>query len=269
MKRIDFIYFRYLSMSLKAVLEYRLSAWLVAIAQSLTMLFAFIGLDLMFRRFGSLAGWSFEEAALCFGVTYMAFSLSECVARGFDNFSRMVIQGEFDRVLLRPRSTIVQVLGTKTDITRLTKAVLGIAILCAIIPLTEISWDLSKAITLALMVLGGAAVFTGIFILGATVCFFTLEGLEVINIFTDGGRELASYPLPVYGKWIARLFTFIIPFGCMNYLPLLYLTGRTATQGVILPAWVYMLVPLLGFLFILPCVLVWRFGVRHYSSTGS
>jgi ABC-2 type transport system permease protein len=197
----------------------------------------------------------------------MAFSLSECVARGFDTFSRMVIQGEFDRVLLRPRSTIIQVLGTKTDITRLSKAVLGIAILCAIIPRAEINWDVPKAITLALMVLGGAAVFTGIFILGATVCFFTLEGLEVINIFTDGGKELASYPLPVYGKWIARFFTFIIPFGCMNYLPLLYLTGRT--QGIFLPAWVYMFMPLLGFVFILPCVLVWRFGVSHYSSAGS
>jgi len=268
MKRTKFIYFRYLSMSLKTVLEYRLSAWLVAGAQSLTMLFAFIGLDLMFRRFGSLSGWNFAEAALCFGVTCMAFSLSECVARGFDSFSRMVIQGEFDRVLLRPRSTIIQVLGTKTDITRLSKTALGIAILCAIIPKTNIDWDFPKAITLAFMVLGGAAVFTGIFILGATVCFFTLEGLEVINIFTDGGKELASYPLPVYGKWVARFFTFIIPFGCMNYLPLLYLTGRTESIGF-LPAWVYMLIPLLGFLFILPCVLVWRFGVRYYSSAGS
>jgi ABC-2 type transport system permease protein len=268
MTKRNFIYFKYLKMSLKAILEYRLAAWLMATAQSLTMLFAFLGLDLMFRRFGSLAGWSFAEAALCFGVTYMAFSLSECIARGFDAFSRMVIQGEFDRVLLRPRSTIVQVLGSKTDITRLSKAVLGIVILCVMIPRTEISWDFPKAMTLMLMVLGGTAVFTGIFILGATVCFFTLEGLEVINIFTDGGRELASYPLPVYGKWITRFFTFIIPFGCMNYLPLLYLTGRTQGQNL-LPLWVYMLMPLLGFLFILPCVLVWRFGVRHYKSAGS
>jgi len=269
MKRINLIYFKYLSMSLKAVLEYRFSAWLVTAAQSLSMLFAFIGLDLMFLRFGSLAGWSFAEAALCFGVTYTAFSLSECIARGFDSFSRMVILGEFDRVLLRPRSTIIQVLGSKTDITRLNKTILGIVILCAIIPRTGIVWDFPKIITMVMMVLGGAAVFTGVFILGATVCFFTLEGLEVINIFTDGGRELASYPLPVYGKWIARFFTFIIPFGCMNYLPLLYLTGRTATQGVFFPAWVYMLIPLLGFAFILPCVLVWRFGVKHYSSSGS
>ena len=251
-------------MNLKAVLEYRLSTWLIAAAQTLTTLLSFLSLSLLFQRFGSLAGWTFAEAALCFGVTGTAFALSETFARGFDAFSGMVIRGEFDRLLLRPRNTIIQVLGSRTDIGRLGRVIVNIAIICMIVPMTDIAWDISKVITLILMVIGGAAVFTGIFILGATVCFFTLEGLEVINIFTDGGRELASYPLPVYGKWLARFFTFIIPLGCVNYLPLMYLTGRASNYP-----YLYMLTPLLGFLFILPCLLVWRMGVRHYSSTGS
>jgi len=262
--KVDFIYFKYLSMNVKGFLEYRLSTWLVAAAQTLTTLFAFLSLSLLFRRFGNLAGWSFAEAALCFGVTYTAFAISETFARGFDSFSRLVIQGEFDRVLLRPRSTIIQVLGAKTDITRLSRVIFGIIIISAIVPMTDITWDLLKITTLIMMILGGAAVFTGVFILGATVCFFTLEGLEVINIFTDGGRELASYPLPVYGKWITRFFTFVIPFGCMNYLPLLYLTGRAESWP-----YLYMLMPLLGFAFIFPCTLIWRIGVRHYNSAGS
>ena len=265
MKR--FIYFRYLAMNFKAVFEYRLSTWLVAAGQTFTTIFYFLGFSLLFRRFGNLAGWSYAEAALCFAVTTAAFSISETFARGFDAFSRMVIQGEFDRILLRPRNTIIQVLGGKTDVTRLGRVILALGILIMVIPRTGISWDPSKVITLVMMILGGASVFTGVFILGATVCFFTLEGLEVINIFTDGGKELASYPLPVYGKWITRFFTFIIPFGCMNYLPLLYLTGRAETwPGA---PWLYMLIPLAGFVFILPCIAVWRAGMRHYSSAGS
>ena len=264
LKRPSFIYLKYLGMNLKSVLEYRLSAWLVALGQTLTTVTTFLGLTLLFRRFGSLAGWSYAEAALCFGVTGLAFALAESFARGFDNFSRMVIQGEFDRILLRPRNTIIQVLGAKTDITRFGRVIVNIAILIMVISRAGISWDLSKVITLLLMISGGAVTFTGVFILGATVCFFTLEGLEVINIFTDGGRELASYPLPVYGKWIARFFTFIIPYGCMNYLPLLYLTGRAGRWPVL-----YMLMPLFGFVFILPCIGIWRLGVRHYNSAGS
>ena len=258
------IYFRYLALNLKAVFEYRLSTWLIAAAQSLTTLFSFLSLSLLFQRFGNLAGWSFTEAALCFAVTGAAFALSECFARGFDVFSGMVIMGEFDRILVRPRNTIIQVMGAKTEITRLGRLLLNLAILFFVIPQANIDWDFSRVFTLIMMILGGASVFTGVFILGATVCFFTLEGLEIINIFTDGGRELASYPLPVYGVWVTRFFTFIIPYGCMNYLPLLYLTGR-AEQWPLL----YMLMPFLGFVFILPCVAVWRFGMRYYSSSGS
>jgi ABC-2 type transport system permease protein len=251
-------------MNLRSLLEYRLSTCLMALAQFCTAFSWFLSIGLLFRRFGGIAGWTFAEAGLCFAVTTIAFSLSECFARGFDSFSGMVIRGEFDRVLLRPRSTIVQVLGTRIDITRAGRLVEALVVLFVMIPQTGISWDGVKVLTLVLMILGGAAVFSGIFILGATVCFFTLEGLEIINIFTDGGRELASYPLPVYGRWIQRFFTFIIPFGCVNYLPLLFLTGRAEH-----PSPLFALIPLAGFVFLLPCLLVWRAGVRRYTSSGS
>jgi ABC-2 type transport system permease protein len=257
------LYLKYLAMNLKSILEYRLSAWLVAFAQFFTAASFFISLDLMFRRFGSLAGWSFAEAALCFAVTAIAFALSECFARGFDTFSSMVIKGEFDRILLRPRSAMLQVLGAKIEITRFSRVLVGIVVLCIVLPQANIVWDPLKILTLILMILGGAAVFTGIFILGASVCFYTLEGLEVINIFTDGGRELASYPLPVYGKWVQRFFTFIIPFGCVNYLPLMFLSGRADSHPY------FFMLPLLGFVFLIPCGLLWRIGMRHYSSSGS
>jgi ABC-2 type transport system permease protein len=107
-------------------------------------------------------------------------------------------------------------------------------------------------------------IFAGIFILFATLCFWTVQGLEVGNIFTDGGREMAQYPLNIYQRWVTVFFTFIIPFGCVNYLPLLYLLDKAHGE-----AWRYMAMPLAGALFLLPCLLVWQIGVRHYRSTGS
>jgi ABC-2 type transport system permease protein len=219
-------------------------------------------MSFMFLRFDDLLGFSFSEVALCFGVTGAAFALAESFARGFDAFSGMVIHGDFDRVLLRPRSTIIQILGSKTDVTRIGRILVSLGILFAVIPMTDIAWDAPMVFTLVMMVIGGAVLFTSVFILGATVCFFTLEGLEVINIFTDGGRELASYPLTIYGRWVTRFFTFVIPYATMNYLPLLYLMGRAER-------WPGMFMPVLGILFIVPCIAVWRIGIRHYTSSGS
>lgn len=53
----------------------------------------------------------------------------------------------------------------------------------------NIEWNVVKEVTLLLMIVSGVLIFTGIYILAATLCFWTIEGLEVVNIFTDGGRK--------------------------------------------------------------------------------
>ncbi|TCP22689.1 ABC-2 type transport system permease protein [Scopulibacillus darangshiensis] len=201
---------------------------------------------------------------LCFAVIHMAFSISECFARGFDSFSTLVASGDFDRLLVRPRSTVVQVLGSKFEFTRIGRLLQSMIVLVWVLLNLPIEWDIFKCVTLILMIVSGVFIFTGIFILAATFCFWTIQAIEVANIFTDGGREMAQYPLNIYQKWVARFFTFVIPFGCANYLPLMYLLGKTDGNGIF-----YMLTPLAGIVFILPCMLIWKAGVRHYRSTGS
>lgn len=258
------LYFRYLIILLKAQIQYRSSFWLLSIGQFFMPFSIFAGLYFLFERFGSIEGWSFAEVALCFSVIHMAFSISECCARGFDSFSTMVVTGEFDRLLVRPRNTIVQVLGSKFEFSRIGRLLQSIVVLIWAIRHLSVQWNIFKGVTLVLMVVSGIFIFTGIFILAATLCFWTIQGLEVANIFTDGGREMAQYPLNIYRNWVTRFFTFIIPFGCVNYLPLMSILGKAAGNRIL-----YMLTPIYGMFFILPCLLVWRFGVKHYRSTGS
>lgn len=258
------LYIRYVRILLKAQMQYRISFWLLSLGQFLVPFSVFAGLYFLFERFGSIRGWSFYEVALCFSVIHMAFSICECCARGFDAFSGMVVNGEFDRVLVRPRSTFLQVLGSKFEFTRVGRFFQSVVVFILAVSNLQIQWNVFKLITLLLMVIGGIFVFTGIFILAATLCFWTIQGIEVANIFTDGGREISQYPLNIYKKWITRFFTFVIPFGCVNYLPLLFILDRV--KGNEIP---YMLAPLYGMLFIIPCLIIWRSGVKHYRSTGS
>ncbi len=258
------LYLQYIRLVIKSFLQYRASMWLTTIGQFFVSFFAFFGIYLLFERFDNIAGWTFAEVALCFAVVQTSFAITECYARGFDLFQGMIRTGSFDRIMLRPRSTILQVLGSNFEITRLGRLVQSFIVLGLAVSWLETDWQVLKVLTLLSMVLSGVCIFTGIFILGATVCFWTVEGLEVINIFTDGGREIAAYPLTIYPKWLMRFFTFIIPFGCFNYLPLLHLTGKASGNAAF-----YMLTPLLGSLFLVPCIFVWHRGVRHYMSTGN
>ena len=258
------LYFRYIFILLKSQMQYRVSFWLLSAGQFFVPLSVFAGLYFLFERFGNIKGWSFFEVALCFSVVHMAFSISECFARGFDSFSGLVSTGEFDRVLVRPRSTIVQIMGSKFEFTRIGRLLQSVGVLIWALFNLAINWNITRVITLVLMVISGVFIFAGIFILAATLCFWTIQGIEVANIFTDGGREMSQYPLNIYKKWVTRFFTFVIPFGCINYFPLMYVLGRVKDNQIL-----YMLSPLYGILFIVPCLFVWKFGVMHYKSTGS
>lgn len=258
------LYFKYLLILFKSQMQYRTSFWLLSAGQFLIPFTVFAGLYFLFERFGQIKGWQFFEVALCFAVIHMAFSLSECFARGFDNFSGLIVNGGFDRLLVRPRSTFIQVLGSKFEFTRFGRLLQSMMVLVWALTNLPIEWSLIKAATLLFMITSGVMIFTGIYMLAATLCFWTVQGLEVVNIFTDGGREMAQYPLNIYQKWVARFFTYVIPFGTVNYLPLMYLLGKTEGNPFI-----YMMTPIAGSLFILPCFLVWQFGVKHYRSTGS
>ncbi len=258
------LYFKYLIIHFKSQMQYRTSFWLMAIGQFFIPLAVFAGLYFLFERFGQLRGWSFFEASLCFAVIHMAFSLSECFARGFDMFSALIIKGDFDRLLVRPRSTFIQVLGSKFEFTRAGRLFQSAMVLIWSVNNLSVVWTPIKIITLILMIVCGTIIFTGIYMLAAAMCFWTVQGLEAVNIFTDGGREMAQYPLNIYQKWVVRFFTYVIPFGTVNYLPLKYILGKVSGNDFI-----HMLIPVAGSLFILPCFFIWQIGVRHYRSTGS
>jgi ABC-2 type transport system permease protein len=258
------LYWKYIVILFKSQMQYRTSFLLLSLGQFLVPFSVFAGLYFLFERFGQIKGWSFSEVALCFSVIHMAFAISECFARGFDSFSSMVSRGDFDRVLVRPRSTFLQVLGSQFEFTRFGRLLQSLFVLGYALSNLTVEWTLLKAVTLVFMIASGVFIFVGIFMLAATLCFWTIQGLEIANIFTDGGREMAQYPLNIYQKWVTRFFTFIIPFGCVNYLPLLYILDKADGNEI-----VYMLAPAAGIAFIVPCLLVWSFGVRHYRSTGS
>lgn len=255
------LYWKYFLIQLKSKMEYKTSFVLTCIGQFLVSFQVFLGVYFMFRRFPSVESFTYQEILLCFGITLMEFSLAECVARGFDLFPVLVRKGEFDRIMVRPRNEILQVLGSRIEFTRIGRMLQAVIMFAYGISASKVAWTVPKALTVAFMLIGGTAVFSGLFLLYASICFFTLDGLEIFNILTDGAKEYGKYPVNIYGKRVLQLCTFVIPYALIQYYPLTYLLDRGKS-------W-YALLPLAACLFLLPCLAVWKFGVRHYTSCGS
>lgn len=256
------LYMRYFSIHLRSAMQYKKSFILTAIGQFLVSFNVFLGVYFMFLRFNRVKGFTFSEVLLCFSIALLEFSLAESFARGFDTFSSTISNGEFDRIMVRPRNEMLQVLGSKIEFTRIGRVLQAIVMFIYGIAKSNIYWSLDKIITVIFMLFGGTLVFTGIFIIYASLCFFTTESLEFMNIFIDGAREYGKYPISVYGKRILQICTFLVPYALIQYYPLLYILEREAKP------W-YPFLPLVAGFFILPCYLFWKYGLKHYKSTGS
>lgn len=256
------LYFRYISIVLRSTMQYKISFFLMVVGRFLLSFSGIICVFFMFFRFGQVKGYSLGEVLLCFSIIQMDFSLAECIGRGFAAFSSIVRQGEFDRILLRPRSVILQVLGSRFQIDRIGLIVQAAAVFVYVIAVSAVEWTLGKVLTVFFMLFGGTLLFISLFMLEAALTFFTLDGLEAMNVLTHGAKEHGKYPIDIYGKGMMRFCTYVIPYTLIQYYPLQYLLGRTQH-------WYYGIYPFGVVCFLAVCYGVWRFGMRHYQSAGS
>jgi len=262
------LYLSYLRNCLRAQMLYPTAFLLRFGSQLVITITEFGGLYALFLRFSHIRGWTFPEIALFYGVVSVAFAIADSACRGFDMFGPQFVKtGNFDRVLLRPRTATLQLMGFEFGFTSLGRVIQGLFALAIAIGLLHVDWSLGKALLIVWAMAGGVALFFAILLLQATLSFWTVESLEIVNTLTYGGIEAAQYPLDIYATWFRKFLTFVVPLACVVYFPVAAVLGRSDTAGV--APWVAALTPFAGLLFLLVAFSAWRIGVRHYTSTGS
>lgn len=262
------LYLRYCAASVRAQLSYPASLGMMMLGQFLVTGVEFVAIWAMFHRFGHVGQWSMGEVALFYGLVSVSFATSDMITRGFDIFGSIYVRaGGFDRLLLRPRSLALQVMGHELRLTRVGRYAQGFIVFAIGAWLTHFRFTAASVSILAFAIAGGTALFSGLLVLQATLSFWTVESLEAINIFTYGGEAAGEYPLNVYAAWFRNFLMWGVPIGCVTYLPMLAAMGRADPLGT--PTWLLPLAPLAGFAFLGASLFVWRFGVRHYASSGS
>lgn len=256
------IYFKSLKLHLKSMLEYKASFIISFISQMLVFFSYYFVILALFTKFDNIKGFSMYEVLLCFSIIQFGFSFNEVFARGIDHFDKLIIKGSFDQLLTRPKNILLQILSSDADFIKLSRVIQSLIVMIIALINLDISYTPLKIICLILMLISACIIFFGLFLLAASYCFFTVQGLEVRNLFTDGGKHMAQYPIGIFKKGFVFIFTFIIPYAFVNYYPLLYFIGRKTDIY-------YCFSPLLVFIFLIPCFIAFKFGMKHYASVGS
>jgi len=257
------VYLKYIRMQFLSGLEYR-GWWLMVLQVLFVCVTDPLPTLLMFLRMGSIGPWTWERILLIYALAVTSFGLAESFCRGFDYFPWHMLQsGNFDRVLLRPRSVALQVAGSYFHLHRLARAASGLIVIFWVLGRMGVALTAARLAIIISALAGGALMYSGVFVLSSGVAFFTVRALDWIYILTNASYQVTRAPAEHMPRLMLKVFTFVLPILVISYYP------AAAVCGWGVGLWAGFMALPAGILFMALSLWVWRFGVRRYRSTGS
>ncbi|HEX6351828.1 ABC transporter permease [Actinophytocola sp.] len=260
-------YVRLLVAQVRSQTQYRLSFGLDLFFSTVLTSLDLVALWVLFAVNDSLGGFGGAEVLLMAGIAAASFPLADLAVGNVEKLRVYVRSGLFDALLLRPLSTLGQLVAMDFAPRRIGRVLQGTAIYVVALTVAPVQWSVPVVVLVVLAPLAGAVFFGAIFVAGATVAFWWIDSGEISNAFTYGGKDVAAYPMTVFGGLFRRLFAYGLGFAFVSYLPALAMLGRSDPLGT--PDWLRWCSPLVSLFVAALAALFWRTGVRHYRSTGS
>jgi viologen exporter family transport system permease protein len=261
------VYVRLVGAQVRSQLQYRASFALDLAGAFLISFVDFAAVLIIFDNVPQLDGWTLHEVAFLYGASSIAFAVVDVVIGHLDLFPRMIREGTFDALLIRPRGTLLQVVASDFSLRKLGKLAQATFVLAYALAGLDVDWDPGRIAMTGVMVIAGALIFGAIWVAGATIAFWTIDAGEFTNAFTYGGNFLTQYPISIYGEWVRRIFAYLVPTAFVCYFPALYILDKPDPLG--LPTALQFASPLVALAAAVVAGFIWRSAVRRYRSVGS
>lgn len=156
------LYFYYCKTSMKAWFQYRVDAFLRIFAVMARESTAVIIMYITFLSFKNIGGWTINELLFLFSFMFLTYGIFIIFFTGLRDFQYMVIQGDLDKLLIRPRGVLFQLLASNSDwFAALGHGLLGIVVFIYSSSKISIEWTMQK------IILACSCVCSGVLIQGA------------------------------------------------------------------------------------------------------
>jgi len=217
----------------------------------------------LFQKVPRLANWRMEEVLFLYGFSLIPFGLFNVLSMNLYEFgSTYIMEGKFDRVLLRPISSLFQVLFETFRIESFHEVLVGLVIVAWAGRRLAHHWTVLDVVLLAFFGLCGGVIYISVFLFLTTFSFWFEDRIGIHPPFWNL-LAFGRYPLSIYSSYIRFLLSWIVPFGFATFYPSARLLGRAEFRAYA------PLIPLVAAATLALAATAWRFGLRRYSSTGS
>lgn len=257
------VYLHYFKQFWKTRMVYKKDFMLGMLAQLISLGTALAFLTLIFTRVDSIQGWSFSEMLLLTGFSGFILNVHHIFLFNIYRLGeKYIVQGELDRVLLRPLNPLFQVYADDVSDNNLSKLVANLTLIFYSLSQLRLSLGLSEVLIGIGFGLSGLLAYGAAFLVFATTAFWTGRSDAAIWLIFQLS-DFRKYPYTIYGDAIKLVLVTLVPIAFISYFPVSFLLGRTGLNLVQLT------ILISGPLLFLLAYRFWKFGLSRYSSTGS
>lgn len=257
-----------LKMSIRGRLQYRVDSLVATAAVFIREAANIVVIYLALLKFDKINGWNIDEMLFLFSILFLTYAIVVALFADLRDFSCMIREGRFDRLMVRPRGLLFQLILNNADVLATAgHGTLGILLFFISAARVGIVWDATTILYYVGAIIGGVLIQGGIFIFFSALSFYFVETNSIREIFYWNMRKFAGYPISIYSKLIQMIMIYVVPFAFVNYFPAQYLLRK---EDMMLYPEIYMyMAPLVGVVLYGVAYVFWRMSVRRYTSTGN
>ncbi len=262
------IYWQMIIASMRSRMEYKLSFIFMFFA----LLVFYAGqvgvVVLVVTKFHHIAGWTLGEMAFLYGLLVFSQGLTAILFYSLNDFESYMINGDFDRLLVRPLNPLGQIVSSKFEIASMAHFLIGTTALIFGAQKAGIDWTLGKVAYLPVVFIGAVLIQGGIRLAVSAVAFWTTRNSSLVHTVIYSSKEMIMYPVSIYKMWMQVFLTLVFPLAFVNFYPSHYFLNRGAGDLLFHPLIQY-LTPLTGTIVFVFGYWLWNQGMVRYQSVGN
>jgi len=257
------LYWLFLKNRIKILMEYRMNFLIGATSTIMMQGAGLLTVWVIMSQIPDLNGWTLPQVLLIYGLITLSKSINHMFADNLWTLGRDYVRtGAFDRFMVRPVDPLFHLLADRFCHDGIGNFLVGGALVAIAAARLGIVWTPGVIVYFAVMVLSGGVIFIALNLMTCVSAFWIMDSVPVTRVVFEM-HEFAKYPLSIYPRAIGLLLTWAIPFGFASYFP------ATRLMGLETPLWQAYGAPLVAAVLLALALAVWRFGLRHYGSTGT
>lgn len=218
---------------IKTIMQSRVDFLVGLFGFFLTQIMGIAFLYLVFEQIPDLKGWTLDQLIFIYGFAQIPRGIDHLLT---DNIwlvaYRMVIDGDFDRYMLRPMNVFFQVIAEKLQPDALGELLVGTILVARSLSKGIVITDGLHIVLFFVSILAGALIYTSIKLFFASLAFWVKISGPFLQVAYDMAN-FAKYPTEIYAKGVRFVITWVIPFAFVAYLPASFFLKNDASAWII------------------------------------